>query len=238
MNEKYAKILVLFQTTKNLPLAIVAALKSIEDSLSKYVEKLVAEKRTASENKPGRQGLPGPKGNDGPEGARGGRGSDGRMGEQGPQGPMGPMGSIGPQGPQGPQGKQGIEGKQGSPDTGEEIIRKINTVPDTSTYKILASKTTGQSTVVIGMAGGGSGGQTGKLVKSYDLSSFLNGVLKTFAIPSNSQVISVISSSAPITFRQTVDYTYTSSSITFTSQIDASATLSTGQTLVIIYSEP
>lgn len=85
------------------------------------------------------------------------------------------------------------------------------------------------------VGGGGNGG--GRIVKAYDLSSQLNGVLKTFALPSNWRVISVQASSFPNTLRPTVDYTFTSSSITFTSEIDAGSTLATGQTLIVIYSE-
>lgn len=82
---------------------------------------------------------------------------------------------------------------------------------------------------------GGSGG--GRIVKVYDLSSQLNGVLKTFTLPSFWRVISVVGSSFPFTYRPTVDYTTSNPTITFTSEIDASVSLATGQTLVVIYSE-
>jgi len=78
---------------------------------------------------------------------------------------------------------------------------------------------------------------TGSDVRAYDLSGLLNGVLKTFTIPSNSRVLSVTSSSFPTTFRPTVDYTTTGTTITFTSEVDAGTTLSAGQTLVIVYVE-
>ena len=86
-------------------------------------------------------------------------------------------------------------------------------------------------------SGARMGRGTGNATKYYDLSSQLNGVLKTFTIPSNLRVIDVRSSSTPIAFRQTTDYTYTSTSITFTDEISASTTLATGQTLYIIYAE-
>jgi hypothetical protein len=84
---------------------------------------------------------------------------------------------------------------------------------------------------------GGGGGGLGKLVKAYDLSPYLNGVLKTFTIPGNYRVISVHGSSFPFVFRPTTDYTYTTSSITFTSEVVASTMLPTGQSVIIIYAE-
>lgn len=84
------------------------------------------------------------------------------------------------------------------------------------------------------MAGNLTGGH---IVKSYDISSQLNGVLKTFNLPALWRVISVHSSSIPNTFRETVDYTWTGQSITFTSEINAASTLATGQTITIVYSE-
>lgn len=88
-------------------------------------------------------------------------------------------------------------------------------------------------TIYVG--GGSSGG--GRIVKAYDLSSQLNGVLKTFNLPAVWRVISVHSSSAPFTFRETTDYTWTPTTITFTSEIDATSTLNTAQSVTIIYSE-
>lgn len=80
----------------------------------------------------------------------------------------------------------------------------------------------------------GGGGRT---VRSYDLSSQLDGVTKTFNLPAMYRIISVHSSSTPFTFRQTTDYTWTTTSITFTSEVNAETTLNTGQSITIIYSE-
>jgi hypothetical protein len=82
---------------------------------------------------------------------------------------------------------------------------------------------------------GGSGG--GRIVKAYDLSSQLNGVLKTFNLPALWRVISVHASSFPFNLRETVDYTWTPQSITFTSAISVNSTLASGQTLTVIYAE-
>lgn len=100
----------------------------------------------------------------------------------------------------------------------------------------LIKRNSGVSGIVY-VGGGASGG--GKVVKSYDLTSQLNGVLKTFSLPAFYQIISVQSTSFPNAFRPTVDYTSNAGAgtITFTSEISASATLNTGQTLIVIYSE-
>jgi hypothetical protein len=85
--------------------------------------------------------------------------------------------------------------------------------------------------------GGSSTG--GHIVKAHDLSASLNGVLKTFSLPAFYRVISVVGSSFPFNYRETVDYTVDASgmAITFTAAIDASISLAEGQTLTIIYSE-
>lgn len=85
--------------------------------------------------------------------------------------------------------------------------------------------------------GGATGG--GRFVKTYDLSDSLNGVLKTFALPAFWRIITVQSSSFPVAFRPTVDYTVDANAmtITFTSEIEASTTLATGQTILVIYAE-
>ena len=87
--------------------------------------------------------------------------------------------------------------------------------------------------------GGGGGGSGGRITKDYDISSQLNGVLKTFSLPAFYRVISVEFSSAPFSSRRTVDWTTDASAmtITFTSEITASSTLAAGQTVTIIYSE-
>ena len=87
---------------------------------------------------------------------------------------------------------------------------------------------------------GGGGGSGGKIVKAHDLSSSLNGVLKTFSLPAFYRVISVHSSSAPFTLRPTTDWTTSASdmTITFTDEISVNSVLNTGQTLLVIYAEP
>lgn len=85
--------------------------------------------------------------------------------------------------------------------------------------------------------GGGGGGVVGgrELVKSYDLSPLLDGVTKSFNLPANWTILSVSGTSFPYTYRRLVDYTFTTQSITFTSEITADTSLASGQTIEIIY---
>lgn len=84
-----------------------------------------------------------------------------------------------------------------------------------------------------GLSGGG--GIVGRdIVTKYDLSPYLDGVTKTFNIPGTWAIISVSTSSFPGVLRPTIDYTNTDSTITFTSQIEASTTLAAGQTVILI----
>ena len=125
----------------------------------------------------------------------------------------------------------------GSPDTGEEVISKIN--HDKSDLLIRKGKVEGleelESAARTAEANSRSWSNSGSFVYAQDISSQLNGVLKTFTLVSNAKVILVFGSSAPGVFRPTIDYTTTGSTITFTSEITADATLNSGQTIVILY---
>ena len=82
--------------------------------------------------------------------------------------------------------------------------------------------------------GGIGGGMIGRdFIKDVDISSQLNGVLKTFNIPAVWNVISVHMSSFPHALRKNTDFTYTGTTITFTSEIDAASSLAAGQTCVL-----
>lgn len=90
---------------------------------------------------------------------------------------------------------------------------------------------------VLYVGGGSTGG--GRIVRSYDLSTLLNGTTTTFSLPAFYRVISVHLSSFPNILRPDVDYTtdVNTSSITFTAEITASTSLASGQTCIITYSE-
>jgi len=80
--------------------------------------------------------------------------------------------------------------------------------------------------------GGGGGGST---VVTDDLSSQVNGTLKTFTTTKKiGTPLLLISTQFPTALRPTVDYTNTLTSITLASGVDAPAS---GQTLIFIYVE-
>ena len=180
------------------------------------------------------------------------KGDRGERGEPGKDsvvpGPIGPAGeastvpgSKGDKGEKGDSGVDGTNGKDGSPDTGEEVIGKIN--DDKSEKVIRKEKIEGWSEIESRARTAEANSATflhfsGSTILAHDLSASLNGVLKTFTLPSNARVLLVITSSFPTILRPTVDYTTTASSITFTSEIDAGSTLATGQTIMILYKLP
>lgn len=153
-------------------------------------------------------------------------------------------GKDGKVGERGEKGDTGKEGENGSPDTPEIIREKLellrgNDRLDVSAIRGLSERlnkveSNANRPVVVG--GGSSGG--GHIVKSYDLSASLNGVLTTFSLPAFWRVISVHLSSMPV-LRETTDWTQngSASTISFTSQVDAATYLASGQSLVVIYSE-
>lgn len=134
---------------------------------------------------------------------------------------------------------------QNLPQLGEKTRDGLELLPDGEKLKIdaiqdlreelnkLEKRIVAGKTMLV-PSGGGGGGHT---MYVHDLSSQLNGVLKTFSLPAFWRVISIQSSSFPNAFRPTVDYTTDAgaSTITFTSEIDAAGTLATGQTLIVTY---
>lgn len=73
----------------------------------------------------------------------------------------------------------------------------------------------------------------GRDITDIDISSQLDGVTKTFNIPAVWKIVTVDLSSFPNALRKNIDYTWTPTSITFTSEIEASTSLNTGQTCII-----
>lgn len=193
------------------------------------------------------KGVKGDKGDDGKNGRDGKDGEIGPMGPRGPQGESirgekGETGAVGPMGPIGPQGERGLDGKDGkngSPDTGFDIVDKINSLPtNEDDYLIDVEHIRGLKKAVEKWGRSETHITSGKgKIKNYDLSSQLNGITTTFSLPANWTVISVVSSSFPSAFRPVIDYTFTPTSITFTNQIEPSTTLASGQTLIVIYEE-
>lgn len=132
-------------------------------------------------------------------------------------------------------------------ETAEEIRNKLETLEDEEKLPIKAiyklreeldelRKLVKQKQTIISGVGGGTGG--GRIVKVYDFSSQLNGILKTFSLPAFWRVIDVQIGTIP-PLRPTIDYTANASNmtITFTNEIDASTYLSAGLSAIVIFSE-
>jgi len=129
--------------------------------------------------------------------------------------------------------KFGIEIRDGLELLKNDERLEISAIKDLEKRLDKIEKTKGSVTVV----GGGGGG--GRIVKAHDLSASLDGVTKTFTLPAFWRVISVHASSFPNALRPEIDYTVdvATPSITFTSEITAGATLASGQTILLTYSE-
>jgi len=82
----------------------------------------------------------------------------------------------------------------------------------------------------------GSSSSGGKTVTAIDLSADLNGSKRVFAIHTVWRVITVHLTSSPTIMREGIDYTWTPTSITFTSEVSDNA-LSSGQSLLIVAAE-
>lgn len=128
------------------------------------------------------------------------------------------------------------------PVTGEEIVRKVNELPtDNDEFKIDKSHIKGIAELEAEIKSlksrpvGSNASIAGRdIFQDIDLSSQLNGVTKTFNLPAVWNIISVNLSSFPFgALRKGVDFTYTPTSITFTSEIDAATQLSTGQSCIL-----
>lgn len=126
-----------------------------------------------------------------------------------------------------------FDGKDGSPDTGKEIVEKINKLELKPEFQIDASHIKNLPARQLGRARQISG--SGEITKSYDLDPLLDGATKTFTIPVHRKIILVVGTSAPFRFLSTTDYTHTASSITFTDNVDAEISLAAGQGVTILY---
>jgi len=159
------------------------------------------------------------------KGEKGEPGIPGKAGQsiQGPEGPIGTKGERGDKGyfvigPPGPPGERGIDG---SPDTGEEIVKKINILEIVSEKQIDAShiKNLPKAERERGIMRGGM-----EQIRSEDLSASLDGSTKTFTLTLNiAAVICLIGSGSPIIYRQGPHFTVSGNTITLTDDITAPA---------------
>lgn len=83
----------------------------------------------------------------------------------------------------------------------------------------------------------GGGGTRSASVGFQDLSAQLDGVTKSFTLSKFKKIIGVWASSSPWILRPTVDYTLSGNTITFTSEINAESTLSSGQSVIVLYGQ-
>lgn len=150
-------------------------------------------------------------------------------------------------GANGRDGGRGPAGRDGSPDTPQQIVSKLSSLRGNERLGAEAidglderiksvSRASGGGGPVFVPTGGANGGKT---VKYYDISGDLDGSTKTFTLPAFHRIISVHCSSQPFIFRPTTDWTADASAmtITFTSAVDETLSLATGQSVVVVYAE-
>ena len=160
----------------------------------------------------------GPKGKDGIDGKPG---VDGKPGLDGKHGVVGKPGVDGKSGVDGKHGVVGKSGKDGSPDTGGQIIEKINSDKGTLIKKgkvegmddLESRVKTAEATVQTSRLGVRAGGDT---VYLSDLSSQTDGILKTFTVPQWRRAIMVTCSDFPTVLFKDNGFTTTSTTITLT----------------------
>ena len=138
-----------------------------------------------------------------------------------------------------------FDGADGGSDTPEVIVSKLESLEDDERLDVKAIKGIEElvkrlEKKIDSKAVFYGGGGERKHSKQYDLSPYLTGVLKTFSLPAFWEVTGVVCSSFPNALRPIIDYTTNggASTITFTSQIDETTTLQSGQTVLIFYNEP
>lgn len=159
-------------------------------------------------------------GEDGRDGAEGPPGPPGPRGAAGPAGPPGPPGAIGKPGPKGEPGigVPGLPGKDGSPDTGEQIVQKLNELPIEPRYQIdakhIKNLPKGQESVALHRGGV-------KLVWNTVLEGTVNGSNTDFTIPASQPLpksgLLVIEARGVIKSADNSDLTISGRTITFTS---------------------
>ena len=188
---------------------IINYVKAFEARIQKEHDAMMAEHRTAIANI--HQGVDGKDGAVGPQGVSGKDGLDGKDGKNGKDGARGPAGR---------DGKDGL-----TPD----ITPHIKKLEDWKTsmeqrVKDIPSKPV---TTIFGP------GKT--KVRLADISDKLDGVTKSFTLPTNFGIVGVYSSSAPFTFRPTIDFKEVGRTIVFEASIDAPSMLAQGQTIIVQY---
>jgi len=129
-----------------------------------------------------------------PPGPPGPPGKDSKIpGPKGEQGPPGPKGEF----VIGPPGKEGPPGKDGSPDTGKEIVDKVNKLPIEEDYMIDAVHIKNMPKFRVEKKGKKGGGGGGDIVFVEDLSAQTDGARLTFTVPYHRKALVVMGSDFP-----------------------------------------
>ena len=131
--------------------------------------------------------------------------------------------------------KNGEPGKDGSPDTGIDIVKKINALPLDEKSMIDASHIKNLSIPVMFSGKRSSGGGTSSGTVRDDLSSQCDGVLKTFTLTQTprADTLQLFSTQFPIVYRPVIDFVDNlDGTLTLTAEVGAPAS---GQTLVALY---
>lgn len=150
----------------------------------------------------------------------------------GPEGKPGKDGK-GADGAHGRDGKPGAPGKDGSPDTGEQVVVKVNALPLVPDMQIDASHIKNLDRYIKKDKKGQVVHRGGTSVLYYDLSSLCDGVTKSFTIPTNSGVVWVGGTDAPAgQYRKTTDFSVSGNTLTLDAAMLAP---STGATLHLLY---
>lgn len=165
------------------------------------------------------------------------------QGDQGEKGEKGDKGDPGKNGLDGRAGLDGIDGEDGQDaEVNEDAIvsKVLAQIPKPDLKGELDQFRSDISEQIKGIPEKPGGFQIfgpGKTrIITLDLSPQLNGVLKTFYVGTHFGIVGVESSSAPFgSFRPTTDFTETGKNIVFTSGVDASVSLASGQSLIVRY---
>lgn len=166
-----------------------------------------------------------------PEPIKGDKGDKGERGEKGDKGERGEDGSNGEKGDKGDLGEKGADG---SPDTPEQIREKLESLKDDerldkSAIKGLEEEIKKLQLIIESLPRGGGGRGKIPIVKVENLTSQVNGVLKTFALPRDTvRVLGVFGTQFPVIFDPSVDFTLTGNNLVLGASVSAPET---GQTL-------
>lgn len=230
---------------KNPELAVFDEIQEVNQSLKALVDKETPESKPLEKLKVEIEGvevltLKGDKGDVGEKGDAGEKGEMGLQGERGADstvpGPRGDRGEMGEAGLDGEKGTDGINGKDGSPDTGEQIIDKINEAEGLIKREKVEGlddefKKVAQSISNIPRGGGGRASHS---TKFYKLTP--DGTTKVFTVPKSVTSIVLMSDSPNVLFEGAANgFTINATRTSITLTIDNAP--SVGSQLLYQYSE-